>query len=333
MRAGWLLVPFAVSLLAEAALQGARAAEPQPPLVLEATIPLDHVAGRIDHMAIDLGRRRLIVAELGNGSVDVIDLTTAKVAHRIAGLKAPQGVATTGDIIAAANADDGTLRLFRAGDFSAAKTIALGEDADNLRVDPHGPRLIVGYGAGGLAIIEPATGAKLAEVPLAAHPEGFQLDPRTGRIYVNVPDARQIAVVDLALGKQVASWTAPDLRENFPLAIDESGAMVASVFRRPARLVLIEAASGAVKANVATCGDADDVFFDTRRRRIYVSCGEGAVDVFQQDAEGPRRIARIPTSSGARTSLFVPELDRLFVASRSGLLGAAASILVLRPQP
>jgi DNA-binding beta-propeller fold protein YncE len=333
MRAGWLLVPFAVSLLAEAALHVARAAEPQPPLVLEATIPLDHVAGRIDHMAIDLGRRRLIVAELGNGSVDVIDLTTAKVAHRIAGLKAPQGVASTGDIIAAANADDGTLRLFQADDFSAAKTIALGEDADNLRVDPRGPRIIVGYGAGGLAIIEPATGAKLAEVPLAAHPEGFQLDPRTGRIYVNVPNARQIAVIDLALAKQVASWRPPDLRENFPLAIDESGATVASVFRRPARLILIEAASGAVKANVATCGDADDVFFDTRRHRIYVSCGEGVVDVFQQDAEGPRRIARIPTSSGARTSLFVPELDRLFVASRAGLLGSAASILVLRPQP
>src|SRR5260370_42649241 len=101
MRAGWLLVPFAVSLLAGAAWHGARGAEPAPPLVLEATIPLDHVAGRIDHMAIDLGRRRLIVAELGNGSVDVIDLTTAKVAHRIAGLKAPQGVASTGDIIAA----------------------------------------------------------------------------------------------------------------------------------------------------------------------------------------------------------------------------------------
>jgi hypothetical protein len=335
MRAPRLLVTLAISVLAEtAALHAARAAgEPQPPLVLEATIPLDHVAGRIDHMAIDLGRRRLIVAELGNGSVDVIDLTTAKVAHRIAGLKAPQGVAATADIVAAANADDGTVRLFHAGDFSAAKMIALGDDADNVRIDPRGPRIIVGYGAGGLAIIEPATGAKLAEVPLAAHPEGFQLDPSTGRIYVNVPDARQIAVVDLALGKQVASWTPPDLRENFPLAIEESGVTVASVFRRPARLVLIEAASGAIKANVGTCGDADDVFFDTPRRRIYVSCGEGVVDVFEQDAEGPRRIARIPTSSGARTSLFVPELDRLFVAARAGLLGSAASILVLRPQP
>jgi DNA-binding beta-propeller fold protein YncE len=334
MRARRLAVAFAVSVLAEAAaLHAAGAAEPQPPLVLEATIPLDHVAGRIDHLAIDLGRRRLIVAELGNGSVDVIDLATAKVAHRIAGLKAPQGVAATADIIAAANADDGTVRLFHAGDFSAAKTIALGDDADNVRIDPRGPRIIVGYGAGGLAIIEPTTGAKLAEVPLAAHPEGFQLDPITGRIYVNVPNARQIAVIDLALGKQVASWTPPDLRENFPLAIEESGVTVASVFRRPARLVLIEAASGAIKANVGTCGDADDVFFDTPRHRIYVSCGEGVVDVFQQDAEGPRRIARIPTSSGARTALFVPELDRLFVAARAGLLVSAASILVLRPQP
>src|SRR5260221_3710906 len=204
MRARRLGVAFAVSVLAEAAaLHAAGAAEPQPPLVLEATIPLDHVAGRIDHLAIDLGRRRLIVAELGNGSVDVIDLATAKVAHRIAGLKAPQGVAATADIIAAANADDGTVRLFHAGDFSAAKTIALGDDADNVRIDPRGPRIIVGYGAGGLALIEPTTRAKLSEVPLAAHPEGLQLDPINVRVYLYVPSARRNAVIDHWLRKHV----------------------------------------------------------------------------------------------------------------------------------
>jgi hypothetical protein len=117
------------------------------------------------------------------------------------------------------------------------------------------------------------------------------------------------------------------------MAIDRDGATVASVFRHPARLVLFAAASGAVMAELPTCGDADDVFFDEARSRIYVSCGEGAVDVFQREGERARHLARIPTASGARTALFVPETDRLYVAARAGLLGGEAAILVMRPSP
>ena len=90
---------------------------------------------------------------------------------------------------------------------------------------------------------------------------------------------------------------------------------------------------GAIKASIKTCGDADDVFFDTKRRRLYVSCGEGSVDVLQQDGSTYRRLNLLKTASGARTSLFVPDLDRLFVAARAGFfgLGSDAAILVLRP--
>jgi YVTN family beta-propeller protein len=69
------------------------AAEPAVPLVVERTIALKGVSGRIDHLAIDLGRKRLFVAELGNGTVDVIDLDSASVIRRIEGLKEPQGLA------------------------------------------------------------------------------------------------------------------------------------------------------------------------------------------------------------------------------------------------
>jgi len=328
----WRLVAALVALAATVAPQPVKAAD-MPPLVLESTIPLDHVSGRIDHMAVDLGRRRLIVAELGNGSVDVIDLTGSKPLRRIGGLISPQGVAAVADRIIVASADDGTVRLFDAVDFAQVCVIALDGDADNIRVVPGSSRVVVGYGKGGLAVIEPATGAKISEFRLAGHPEGFQLHPTDGRIFANVPDARRISVIDGARGAEVASWKPPDLRANFPMAIDQDGARVASVFRQPARLVLFDTATGAVAANVETCGDADDVFFDAARRRIYVSCGEGFVDVYQQDGAMPRRIARVPTSSGARTSLYVPELDRLFVAARSGLLGSSAAILVFHPQP
>jgi DNA-binding beta-propeller fold protein YncE len=303
--------------------------------VLEAKIALPGVAGRIDHMAIDLARKRLLVAELGNGTLDVVDLAAGRRVTQIAGLHEPQGVAHAQktDLVVVASAGDGSLRFFRGDDLAAAGSLALGNDADNIRIDPRTGSLIVGYGSGGLAIIDPGTKSKIEDIKLKAHPESFQLDAASGRIFVNVPDAGHIAVVDLAAAKQVASWTVPGLGANFPLAIDGAGTALAAVFRHPATLVLLDTRTGAATQRLDTCGDADDVFFDANRRRIYVSCGAGAVDVFQADAAGYSPLARVATSSGARTSLFVPQFDRLFIAARAGLLGSDAAILVFRPLP
>ena len=303
-----------------------------PPLVLDATIPLEGVAGRIDHMAVDLDKQRLLVAELGNNTVDVIDLKTQRAIHRIKGLHEPQGVgnATAAGAIVVANGGDGSVVFFSADDFAPLGSVELDEDADNVRVDAHTGRVMVGYGSGALAVIDPAARSKIADIKLAAHPEGFQLSRDGSRVFINVPDANQIAVV--AAGRQIASWSVPHLHSNFPLALDASETMIAVVFRSPQRLVLLDALSGAVRANVETCGDADDVFFDATHKRIYVSCGAGAVDVFDQTEGEPRRLARVETSPGARTALFVPELDRLFVAARSGSLGSDAKILVYRAE-
>jgi len=311
------------------------AAKLSPPLVLEATILLPRTGGRIDHMAVDLRRGRLFVAELGNGTLDVIDIAGRRVIRRVSGLKDPQGVgySLAADVVSVASAGDGSVRLFRGEDLSPAGVIDLGSDADNVRVDPGSGQVFVGYGKGGLAIVDPVSRSIVSRAKLPAHPEGFGIDPAARRAYVNVPDAHQIAVVDLGTGRQTAAWQTPGLRESYPMALDETQDVLATAFWDPARLVLLDTANGAVKANVGTCSDADDVFFDVKRRRIYVSCGEGLVDVLQGDAAGYHALARIPTRSGARTSLFVPELDRLFVAARAGLLGSDAALLVFRPGP
>jgi DNA-binding beta-propeller fold protein YncE len=331
-RRSALLLLLAFGCLAPAR---AGAASEGAPLALMTTIPLDSVFGRIDHMAIDLARQRLIVAELGNNTVDVVDVAAGKVLHRIIGLKEPQGVAyaAKADLIFVAGAADGTVRVFNGTDFSASGVIPLGDDADNIRVDPRSGFVFVGYGSGGLAMIDPRRRTVLAKMPLPAHPESFQLAPDGARIFVNLPDARQIAVIKRPGGEVAAGWKVPDLGGNFPLAITEDGTALAVVFRDPARLVLLGAATGAVIANVPTCGDADDVFFDNARQRLYVSCGAGAVDVLRKDGTTVTELARITTSPGARTSLFVPQLDRLFVAERAGFRGSNAAIRVYRPTP
>jgi hypothetical protein len=96
------------------------------------------------------------------------------------------------------------------------------------------------------------------------------------------------------------------------------------VFRSPPALAVFSMADGKAISNAETCGDADDLFVDTKRERVYVSCGAGFIDVFETDGTTYRPMARIPTSAGARTSLFVPEMDRLMVAVRAGLAGPAA---------
>lgn len=304
-------------------------------IILERTIPLANVSGRIDHMAVDLRRGHLFVAELGNNTVDVVDLAAGKVVHRIDGLREPQGIgyAPAADVIAVANAGDGSVHLYKGEDFAAAGRVELGDDADNIRLDARSGNFLVGYGSGGIASLDPKSGAILAKAPLPAHPEGFRVDKDGRRALVNVPDAHQIAAIDLTTGKQTATWRVPNLGANFPMAWDEDHGLLAVVFRNPARLVLIDSATGSIRAKLETCSDSDDVFFDNRRQRIYVSCGSGSVDVFQGSGSEYRLAASVATKSGARTSLFVPELDRLFVAERAGLLGSEAALLVFRPAP
>jgi DNA-binding beta-propeller fold protein YncE len=301
------------------------------PLVLETKIPLGEVSGRIDHLSIDVKRRRLFVAELGNDSLGVVDLAAGKVLRRIIRLSEPQGVAYIpfSDSVFVANAGDGSVRVLWGEDLTAIGRIELGNDADNVRLDTARNRVLVGYGKGALAVIDPASLSKSADIRLKGHPEGFQIDETGTQVFVNLPDAHEIVVADLATGS-TRSLPTQGAGSNFPMAIDGEAHRVLVVFRSPPTLMALSSQDGHVAAKVETCGDADDVFVDRKRHRVYVSCGEGVVDVLEPSEAGYRRVAHVPTVSGARTSLFVPELDRLFVAVRAAS-NEPAAIWVFRP--
>jgi DNA-binding beta-propeller fold protein YncE len=327
-----LLYASATTGAVMAAAGGALAQSSDATLRIEAKILLGEVRGRIDHMAIDLTRQRLLVAELGNNTVGIVDVGQGKLLQVLTGLSEPQGVGVlpSTDTVYVANAGDGSVRLFGGPQYAPSGRIDLGSDADNVRVDPSTQRVVIGYGDGGLAVIDGPSRNKVTDIRLPAHPEGFQLDPGTSRIFVNLPSARSIAVAELSTGKVSAIWRAAGAAANFPMAIDGQSNHLLVVFRNPPKLGVYDKSNGSLVRMVDVCGDADDLFLDTKRQRIYVSCGAGMIDIF--DARSHERLFRIPTASGARTSLFVPELDRLFLAVR-GSIGSGAAIWVLRPEP
>jgi DNA-binding beta-propeller fold protein YncE len=306
----------------------------EAPLVLEAKIPLGSVVGRIDHLAVDLDRQRLFVAELGNGSVGVVDLKAGTVVHRSAGLKEPQGVGyfPGTDTLYIANAGDGSVRLYRGDDFAARGRIDLGDDADNVRVDESHGRVWIGYGNGGLAALDARNDRKIIDIPLKAHPESFRLNTTGATIYANVPDAGQIAIIDTAAGKQVGAIETHGARSNFPMALDAEKERILSVFRNPPRLIAYSTADGRPIATADVCSDADDVFLDAKRQRVYVTCGAGAIDVLADRGDRYERVDHVPTVNGARTSLYLTELDRLYVAVRAARAEPAA-VWVFRPTP
>jgi len=305
-----------ILLLALATVGGRGAAS--GPLRLETTIPLTDVQGRIDHLSVDLNGQRLFVAALGNNTVEVIDIKRAKRLHTIAGLGEPQGVLYVpgANILFVANAKDGTCRMYNATSFQLLKTIEYGEDADNLRWDGGAGQIYLGYGSGALGVLD-TSGSRVGEIKLDAHPESFQIEKNGFRIFVNLPGSRKIAVVDRKKKAVVGQWQTGGAEANFPMALDETNHRLFTVCRKPAALLVLNSESGAVVAKVPTVGDSDDVFYDAELKRIYASGGEGAIAVLEQlEADHYREIARMPTVRGARTSLFVPELKRLFLAVR-----------------
>lgn len=223
------------------------------------------------------------------------------------------------------------MHILRGEDFSALGRIGLGNDAHNVRIDAMHRRVLVGYGDGALVITDPVSRAKIGAVRLPAHPEAFQLFENGTQAVVNLPDAHQIDIANLASGT-VQRIPTGVLASNFPMAIDATAHRSLVAFRSPPMLAAFAIPEGRPAARVPICADADDLFVDAKRNRIYVSCGAGVIDVLEPAADGYARLAQVPTVSGARTSLFVPELDQLFVAARAGWSEPAA-VWVFRPAP
>ncbi len=284
-------------------------------LVLERRIELPSVTGRIDHMTVDEQGGRLFVAALGADSVEVLDLRAGRPIGRITSLHEPQGVLYMDRTrrLVVANGSGGGVQSFDdlAGPAVARQSTL--DDADNLRMDPSSGHIYVGFGKA-LAELDPDTLKVLRRIELAGHPESFQIEQSGGKIYVNVPEAGYVAVVDHDSSRVVATWRLDGASRNFAMALDERRHRLFVATRLPAQLIVFDVDSGKQSGSINVCGDADDLFIDQARQLIYVVCGEGRIDVVRSTDDEYVVAERVPTVAGARTGLFVPSLSTLLVA-------------------
>jgi DNA-binding beta-propeller fold protein YncE len=289
-------------------------------LLLVQEIPLPNVGGRIDHFTFDAKRKRVIGAALGNNTVEVADTFSGRDIHSITGAAAPQGVVYVGDLdkLFVANGTDGKLRAYDGDTFKLLNTLDIGEDADNVRYDPTEKRVYVAYGGdneGGIAVIDAASMKRLDDlVKLDAHPESFQIATSRPVIYANIATKAKVVVIDRSTHK-VTDWPLKTGKSNYPMALDEADHRIFVVTRRPAQLLVMDSDNGAMVASVPCVNDADDLYYDAGRKRIYVPGGEGFISVIQQtDADHYQPLAKLTTTIGARTGLWYEKRDRFYLA-------------------
>lgn len=286
-------------------------------LKLKQTIPLPGVEGRIDHFALDASGERLFVCALGNNTVEVLDLRRGERIHSITGLGAPQGIVYIPELdhLFVTNDKGGIFKIYDPKSFQTVGELNFKDDADNVRYDDATKKIYVGFGSGGIAVVNAPDGKQIGLIKLSAHPEAFELEKQERRIFVNVPNSRHVAVIDRDKGEVVATWKTDLAFGNFPMALDETNHRLFVGCRLPAKLVVLNTESGDMVAKIDISGDPDDVFYDSKRHRIYAICGAGKIDIIEQtNANNYKALTKIDTAEGARTGLFVPERDTLFVA-------------------
>lgn len=309
---------LALSIIIAIAGNHLAAAEPGgAALQLKQTIPLPGVEGRIDHLDFDVAGERLFVCALGNNTAEVLDLRKGERVHSISGLGAPQSLVYVSELnrLFIANDKGGLCNIYDVKSWQLIGKVDFQDDADNMRYDSAAKQIYVGFGGGGIGVINATDGKRVGAIKLAAHPEAFELEKHGRRIFVNVPNAGQVAVIDRDKGEVISTWKPDRASANFPMALDEANHRLFIACRNPAKLVVLSTDSGDTVTTLDISSDADEVFYDAKRRRLYAICGEGYVDFIEQaDSDHYKPAAIIPTASGARTGLFVPERDALFIA-------------------
>lgn len=317
------------------------AAQAPAPLPQIATIALPNVQGRIDHFSVDVHDQRLFISALSNHTVEVVDLKSGKWVRSLPDVKEPQGECYVTRLrkLFTADGEGGDVKVYRGSDLRLITSIPLDLGPDAETYDPASQRLYVGYGGedagktyGEVGIIDAVSDRHVGDIRTSAHPGAILLG-RLGRtLYITVPKTHEVSQIDARTGRIIATWKSK-VGSPVSLAYDRKRDRLFVGTRNPAQIEVFDARTHRWIASVPSVALMDGLFYDAVHRRLYASGGEGFVAVYRQvSANRYEALARIPTGPNGRTSLWVPQLDRYYVALPAGD-AHGAEILVFQPAP
>jgi DNA-binding beta-propeller fold protein YncE len=269
------------------------------------TITLPGVQGGFNHMSVDPGQQRLFAAAPANGTIEIVDLKTGKALRTMEGEK-PAAVRFAPEFNQLYATRGQSVYIYDGKTLGPVAKVNLDSSLDELQYDPRAKRLYVGVMAPdkvAIAILSIPDGKVLGEIKLPGKPQGFIVEQKGRRIFANIPALKQIAVIDRESRTLLEPWSLAGTQGNYPIDLDEERHRLFVGCRQPARMVVFDTASGKLVAHVDISGDTDDLFYDSARKRVYVSSGDGSIDTIdQRDADHYQPLRRILTVAGARTS-------------------------------
>jgi len=312
-----------VTVLVLCALTGM--AQEKAPLKLITRTPMPGFTGDFDHFGLDLKGHRLFLAAEEHKTVEVFDLRTGARIHSIEGFAHPLMVAYLQDSnrLIVTDGDDNAVLLVDCKKYKIIRTIKLSPDVDHGVLNPVNKYYYVESGGGSnapthvLAIIDTKSFERVGDIaglPGSSN-EGMVIDHVGKRLYVNLTGTDEVGVVDLETRQLVAKWPLPDAHVAHAIVLDEPDHRIFVATRQPAQFIVFNTDTGKVVTSLPCVGVNSDMSFDVSRKRIYVTGSETASVFEQRDADHYEHIAEVPTAYRAKSSIFVPELKRLFVAA------------------
>lgn len=313
------------------------------PLTLAGTTDVQNYKGDFDHFAVDEKGNRLFLAGEENHELDVFDRKSGAIVKRLPGYGAPHSLwytPATNELLVIDGEKPSP--VLDADTLQVKRSYALPKGADSAGWDPAAHHLWIVTGGKdvpqpdcNLIEVDPATGKTFASVHFDAnHVEAMAMESAGPRLFINVTDKNRLAIVDRRAGKILAQWPIKEAEQNAVIAYDEKTHRLFIVSRKPGKLIILNADTGATVAVLKAPERTDQMVWDADNRRIYVTGGEGYISVVEQDdADHYRETARVKSLPGAKTAILDSAQHRLWVAASPGETGAMAKLMWFNVAP
>jgi DNA-binding beta-propeller fold protein YncE len=313
----------------------------EAPLTQLKTTPLPAVTGGdFDHFAVDLAHRRMYVPTEKYASIEVFSLPDGEhVASHRGVAKSPHKLLLTdqGRTLLIADARDANLKIVDTSTFQVKKSVSLEPQPDSGIADRKEGIFYVGNGGKGshqdhayLSLISLSDGSALGRIDVpGGQLKAMVIDHATNRLFVNLRDKNQIAVIDLKARKVTNLWSVPGPSRNSAMAFDSEHKRLFVGSRAPGKLYVLDSDTGSVVQSLDIVDVSDEMAMDVRHHRLYVA-GEGGLDVVQQVDADHYRVEQHIDTLGGKTFAFVPSLHRLYVVHTKGPQAAEAGLQVFQ---